>query len=720
LLLYVVTGIGKNTMKLIKLMLLTFAFTFWQASFAFSQYLNDLGSVFYAGPTYAIQNRDNLAFLAGGQTFQIVSLDSVRSPVLLSGHNLPMSSSYLNTFSALDFAISGNYVYISGGEHTALIVLSLENLQNPIETGILNSIGYHNNIAISGQYAYLGQVDMYSNLKVVDISNPENPSIVATQSSLAINDLLAVGNYLYSACALGLCLYDISTPESPTISGPFGVRNEAYGLCREENYLFITGSNFLEIFDISDPAQPDSICSIQTGGDFNSIAVDGNLICLASAGAYRTFDVSDKTNPLQLHYYYSQNHTRAIALADSVIIGCGYPKGFEIVDTSASFGTRIISDFYAPFEVYNIVADNNRIIIADSSLGIYLLGTTDIPGRYRHLDRIPSSGFKPLALRDNLLFTGRGEEYLYYLSIYNYAISDTFVNVGNCPFDDFIKDIALSDNYAYVTTESSGLKIVDISNTAHPSIIAQYTSSPGSAKGIAIRDTLAYIGYYYFQILNIADPLHPALISQLTSIYNINDIQINGNYAYLGIPGAGFYIIDISDPTLPVQLGGYYSGHASGSLYLDGNYVYLPDGASGVHVVDVSDPNVPVRSSIFNTPGLAMEVVAYGENLLLADYSSLRILNSTSEDIEVDSPLLPVAEKLLSAYPNPFNSATTITLTGAEQSEIGIYDITGRLITTLYTVGGQAVWDASVYSSGLYFARAAGEKANTIKLVLVK
>jgi|WetSurMetagenome_2_1015567.scaffolds.fasta_scaffold70883_3 hypothetical protein len=72
------------------------------------------------------------------------------------------------------------------------------------------------------------------------------------------------------------------------------------------------------------------------------------------------------------------------------------------------------------------------------------------------------------------------------------------------------------------------------------------------------------------------------------------------------------------------------------------------------------------------------------------------------------------------AYPNPFNSATTITLTGAEQAEIGIYDITGRLIATLYTVGGRALWDASAYSSGLYFARLAGEKPSAIKLILLR
>jgi hypothetical protein len=74
----------------------------------------------------------------------------------------------------------------------------------------------------------------------------------------------------------------------------------------------------------------------------------------------------------------------------------------------------------------------------------------------------------------------------------------------------------------------------------------------------------------------------------------------------------------------------------------------------------------------------------------------------------------------LSAYPNPFNSATTITLAGAEQAEIGIYDITGRLITSLHMVGGQALWDASAYTSGLYFARVAGERATPIKLVLLR
>jgi hypothetical protein len=110
----------------------------------------------------------------------------------------------------------------------------------------------------------------------------------------------------------------------------------------------------------------------------------------------------------------------------------------------------------------------------------------------------------------------------------------------------------------------------------------------------------------------------------------------------------------------------------------------------------------------------AQELAANGHVALF--YEKEEVPTAISED-----PIKSIPTQLsLFAYPNPFNSATTITLTGAEQAEIGIYDITGRLITTLYAVGGRALWDASGCSSGLYFARLAGEKATTIKLVLVK
>jgi hypothetical protein len=82
---------------------------------------------------------------------------------------------------------------------------------------------------------------------------------------------------------------------------------------------------------------------------------------------------------------------------------------------------------------------------------------------------------------------------------------------------------------------------------------------------------------------------------------------------------------------------------------------------------------------------------------------------------------LPLPDKfMLSAYPNPFNSITSLTISNADNAEISIFDITGRLITTLYTENGKAVWDAASFPSGLYFARVNGKTIESIKLILLK
>jgi hypothetical protein len=91
---------------------------------------------------------------------------------------------------------------------------------------------------------------------------------------------------------------------------------------------------------------------------------------------------------------------------------------------------------------------------------------------------------------------------------------------------------------------------------------------------------------------------------------------------------------------------------------------------------------------------------------------------STGIDEHSGAAVLP-QEVGISAYPNPFNSSITISTN--QDAPIAIYDITGRRITTLHAENGKVVWDASGYSSGVYFARVVGgEASKSIKLILLK
>jgi hypothetical protein len=90
--------------------------------------------------------------------------------------------------------------------------------------------------------------------------------------------------------------------------------------------------------------------------------------------------------------------------------------------------------------------------------------------------------------------------------------------------------------------------------------------------------------------------------------------------------------------------------------------------------------------------------------------------NTEWELVEVDRPDvgLPTVTSLAQNYPNPFNATTNISFNLAEAGNVNlsVYDITGRLVTTL--VSGQmdagehvVAWNASDVSSGVYFLRLA-------------
>ena len=94
----------------------------------------------------------------------------------------------------------------------------------------------------------------------------------------------------------------------------------------------------------------------------------------------------------------------------------------------------------------------------------------------------------------------------------------------------------------------------------------------------------------------------------------------------------------------------------------------------------------------------------------------------------IDPVLKPKSFTLHQNYPNPFNPTTMIsyTINEARHVTIQVYDISGRLITTLldhYSEAGShnVIWDASKLSSGIYVYRLqAGEWHESKKMALIK
>jgi len=89
---------------------------------------------------------------------------------------------------------------------------------------------------------------------------------------------------------------------------------------------------------------------------------------------------------------------------------------------------------------------------------------------------------------------------------------------------------------------------------------------------------------------------------------------------------------------------------------------------------------------------------------------------------------LPVASSLLSNYPNPFNSATTIKyqLSSSGEVKLEVFTLLGEKVETLVDTWQEAgyksvSWEASKVSSGVYFYRlTVGDYSETRRMIFTK
>lgn len=103
-------------------------------------------------------------------------------------------------------------------------------------------------------------------------------------------------------------------------------------------------------------------------------------------------------------------------------------------------------------------------------------------------------------------------------------------------------------------------------------------------------------------------------------------------------------------------------------------------------------------------------------------------VNAYTFPVAVDDEILPTTIKLYDSYPNPFNPTTTIRFSAAawHTSLLQVHDITGRLVETLIDGELQSgehevVWNASQFSSGIYFVQLTyGNNIQTRKILFIK
>jgi hypothetical protein len=190
--------------------------------------------------------------------------------------------------------------------------------------------------------------------------------------------------------------------------------------------------------------------------------------------------------------------------------------------------------------------------------------------------------------------------------------------------------------YAYVTA-GSYIQIIDVTNPDRPQRVN--TKNLGGffyAQGIDVYGDHAYVANESdgLQILSIADPLDPQVISRYAEVDNARDVVITGTHAFVA-DVAGLHIVDVADPENPSRTGTQRTPGVATAVAITPQYAYLADGAQGLYVVDINNLSNPERAGQYEN------VLGYATGVAARDNHAYLLTENVLYTLDVETPSTP-------------------------------------------------------------------------------
>ena len=370
-------------------------------------------------------------------------------------------------------------------------------------------------------------------------------------------------------------------------------------------------------------------------------------------------------------------------------------------------------------------------------------------------------------------------------SLHIHDFSDPEIPVTNVYWlDDFVPDqLVAGDGLLYTIDGTDQLGVVDVSGPGAPALLPAL-STTDICLNFKVRDDYGYALLRAGEndklaVYSLSDPTVPALMGSMVLPATCSSLEVVDGIVYLPSSSLGLVVVDATDGNSP-SLEGTFDMDYLGSFAVNSQAVYTRNiyGVSVLKLSCSSSTTTPVMLSSFRAETFDGKVELKWFTSALADPTDFRLLARTHEKswevnftsdgtsfraLDTTASALapteiyyvlqmrdgnawytigqesltievPVAKMAFAApYPNPFNPSVTLSFTLSEpgHTTLAIYDLAGRLVTTLLdeqceVAGRDIVWSGNDDSgrplgAGNYFARLqSGGQTRTTKLVLLK
>lgn len=398
--------------------------------------------------------------------------------------------------------------------------------------------------------------------------------------------------------------------------------SSATGMVIRGKSLYVLGDEMLWIYDISTPETPRLTGKTGRFPEGRQIALSGNVACIAarSHGLYLV-DVADPAAPKQLSRYDTVELATGVEAVGPVCFVAMRVFGVECVDISDPENPRFLSRGQTS-EAQSVFYDSGRVFAGDWAAGqVTILDVSNVRAP-RRIAAHPLTGYGDgVAVRGNLCLASTGHHAktgpkekrqnnghsINLIDITDIRKPRTISSFHFPPFfsrgNDFWT-VRFSGEIAVAADSHNGVFLVDISDPRHPKGAGQLQlppvaspaggTRPDAVSGIAVTDGVLYLS-------GVRTGLFLAKIPSLRREPEKSQVP------------------PVIPPPLPAKpVPGFFTYDAGGKVRgvaIHGDLAWVAAGSAGIHTVRLSEKGI---SPVAVLPAAEAYDVKYSDGLLYA------------------------------------------------------------------------------------------------------
>lgn len=511
------------------------------------------------------------------------------------------------------------------------------------------------------------------NLNVVDLSQPDNPTVLGSVAMPQGGVRLSVSSNLVGVARVdsALSFIDISDPRTPRQLSEIALTGNVFGITIAGDRAYATGQDAgLQVIDIADPSHPQFLGGAAAARITAQTVVAGRYAYVAAYEAgVQIFDVSDPAHILMVGEFrdISGLGREVILRGDNLFVATD--GGLLVLDVSDAAHPRLVGSDSQVASRLTIIGDTAYV----ASVGLRMVDISDPTHPRTALTTALLNG-KVVGMSGSIVYILNGA----------FQIDEFVANpqrMARFPTLTNAFDVTVQGRFAYLAGQSAGLRIIDVSDTSSPVLVGQQSEPSDS---VAVQGDRAFVaGSNGFRIVDLANPAAPVTLGSVPGA--ATDVALSDGFAcviFKGSPRNFLSMIDCSDPSTPQVVASRPIG-ATAVAASDG-FAYVTD--YGFRVFDIRDPINPQEIALYNSvgTGYSSDIAIRGHYLYLAaNYFGFYVFDVTDPahpqltGRTYEAPLVPFNRLTLSgdyAYLSDFSGG------------LHVYDI--RLSSNPKRVGG--------------------------------